>query len=62
MEKIAKFAWLALAIVVAVCIPIYGAWHHVWTVLICVLMYSMMGTEKKPAQPETEEAPEDITE
>ena len=62
MEKIAKTAWLILGIVVAVLIPIYGAWHHLFTVGICVIMYSMMGAEEAKPKPETEEAPEDTTE
>ena len=60
MEKIAKYAWLALAIVVAVLIPFYGAWHHLITVGICVLMYAMMGAEKPNG--EENQATEDISE
>ena len=38
-NKILKNIWLALAIIIAVLMPIYGAWHHVFTLAICVGMY-----------------------
>lgn len=57
MEKTAKYAWLALAIVTAILIPIYGAWHHLFTVGISILMYAMHGEEK----PEEEKEPAEDT-
>lgn len=34
-----KYLWLILAIVIAVLMPIYKAWHHVFTLCICIVMY-----------------------
>ncbi len=36
---IIKNVWLALAIIIAVLMPIYGAWHHILTLCICLVMY-----------------------
>lgn len=55
MEKFCKYAWLVLGAVVAVLIPIYGAWHHIFTVAICAIMGGLMGGE----EPAPEEQAED---
>lgn len=34
-----KKVWLTLAIVIGVLMPIYGAWHHLFTLGICLIMY-----------------------
>ena len=50
MEKQSNYLariWLALAIIIAVLMPIYGAWHHVFTLGICVVMYLAFKGEGK---------------
>ena len=43
-----KNIWRALAIIIAILMPIYGAWHHVFTLCICVCMYYVnKGEEEK---------------
>lgn len=59
MEKICKYAWLVLGAVVAVLIPIYGAWHHIFTVAICAIMGGLMGGEEPAPEQDPEEQAED---
>jgi len=39
ITKIIRNVWLVAAIAIAVLIPIYGAWHQLFNLGICVLMY-----------------------
>ena len=56
MEKFCKYAWLTLGAVVAVLIPIYGAWHHIFTVAICAIMGGIMGGEEPDPEAPEEQA------
>lgn len=56
MEKICKYAWLILGAVVAVLIPIYGAWHHIFTVAICAIMGGLMNGKEPEPEPDKEQA------
>jgi hypothetical protein len=38
-NNILKNIWRTLAIIIAILMPIYGAWHHLFTLAICVGMY-----------------------
>ncbi len=40
--------WLALAVIIAVLILIFGAWHHLFTFGICVCMYLAFKGEEPP--------------
>lgn len=46
-NNIMKNLWLALAIVIAILMPIYGAWHHIFTLCICVGMYYAYRSEER---------------
>ena len=58
-NKIMKYAWLALAISIAILMPIYGAWHHLATLGISLLMYGAFRSEETEAEAAT--APDDTT-
>lgn len=47
MEKILKYVWLVLAIGSAVAVLGFGAWHHLFTCGISVVMYLAMGDDQK---------------
>ena len=53
-NNIMKNLWLALAIVIAILMPIYGAWHHIFTLCICVGMYYAYRSEEKAEKDITE--------
>lgn len=56
INKIMKNAWLVLGIIILILIPFYGAWHHLFTVGICAIMYAVFkGEEDKDSEKEIHE-------
>lgn len=54
MEKILKYVWLVLAIGSAVAVLGFGAWHHLFTCGISVVMYLAMGDDQEgPENPKS---------
>lgn len=49
-----KYVWLVLAVIIAVLMPIYGAWHHWFTLAICVIMYLAHKGERTERTPRAE--------
>lgn len=47
MEKILKYIWLGLAVVSAIAVVGFGAWHHLFTCGISVVMYLAMGDDQE---------------
>ena len=55
MEKILKYVWLILAIGSAVAVLGFGAWHHLFTCGISVVMYLAMGDDQEDSKNPTNE-------